>query len=175
MCIFLYYRTVQLSRHPLGYRSDHEDERQSGHVDCGVQRPAAADRAGKHPFNRGLPRSRRHFTSGGCRCVVLYAVNLLCVFLCPGIIPFCVFHQGLQPQNVETRYFLLHSGISDIIMKPGLVNVDFADVRTIMGNAGTFLLIFLLPKFYSPVIYFEARTVFTVLLVQFFLPYFCNL
>jgi cell division GTPase FtsZ len=29
-------------------------------------------------------------------------------------------------------------GISDIIVKPGLVNVDFADVRTIMGNAGTF-------------------------------------
>lgn len=27
-------------------------------------------------------------------------------------------------------------GISDIIVKPGLVNVDFADVRTIMGNAG---------------------------------------
>eukprot|EP01032_Pedospumella_encystans_P016070 gene16070-18351_t len=31
-------------------------------------------------------------------------------------------------------------GISDIIMKPGLVNVDFADVRTIMGNAGTALM-----------------------------------
>jgi cell division GTPase FtsZ len=29
-------------------------------------------------------------------------------------------------------------GISDIIVKPGLVNVDFADVRTIMGNAGKF-------------------------------------
>ena len=28
-------------------------------------------------------------------------------------------------------------GISEIIIKPGLVNVDFADVRTIMGNAGT--------------------------------------
>ena len=27
-------------------------------------------------------------------------------------------------------------GISEIIIKPGLVNVDFADVRTIMGNAG---------------------------------------
>lgn len=31
-------------------------------------------------------------------------------------------------------------GISDIIIKPGLVNVDFADVRTIMGNAGTALM-----------------------------------
>jgi hypothetical protein len=31
-------------------------------------------------------------------------------------------------------------GISDIIVKPGLVNVDFADVRTIMGNAGKLLL-----------------------------------
>eukprot|EP01035_Chromulina_nebulosa_P018107 gene18107-23761_t len=31
-------------------------------------------------------------------------------------------------------------GISDIIVKPGLVNVDFADVRTIMGNAGTALM-----------------------------------
>jgi cell division protein FtsZ len=31
-------------------------------------------------------------------------------------------------------------GISDIIVKPGLVNVDFADVRTIMGNAGALLL-----------------------------------
>eukprot|EP01041_Mallomonas_annulata_P003156 gene3156-6212_t len=31
-------------------------------------------------------------------------------------------------------------GITDIIIKPGLVNVDFADVRTIMGNAGTALM-----------------------------------
>lgn len=31
-------------------------------------------------------------------------------------------------------------GISEIIIKPGLVNVDFADVRTIMGNAGTALM-----------------------------------
>ena len=27
-------------------------------------------------------------------------------------------------------------GISEIIVKPGLINVDFADVRTIMSNAG---------------------------------------
>ena len=33
-------------------------------------------------------------------------------------------------------------GISDIIIKPGLVNVDFADVRTIMGNAGIDCFIF---------------------------------
>ncbi|XP_022767092.1 cell division protein FtsZ homolog 2-1, chloroplastic isoform X3 [Durio zibethinus] len=31
-------------------------------------------------------------------------------------------------------------GISDIIMIPGLVNVDFADVRTIMANAGSSLM-----------------------------------
>ncbi|GMH67671.1 hypothetical protein TrLO_g1952 [Triparma laevis f. longispina] len=31
-------------------------------------------------------------------------------------------------------------GISEIIIKPGLINVDFADVRTIMGNAGTALM-----------------------------------
>jgi len=31
-------------------------------------------------------------------------------------------------------------GISEIIVKPGLINVDFADVRTVMGNAGTALM-----------------------------------
>jgi cell division protein FtsZ len=31
-------------------------------------------------------------------------------------------------------------GISEIIIKPGLVNVDFADVRAIMGHAGTALM-----------------------------------
>merc|ERR1712072_1305642 len=31
-------------------------------------------------------------------------------------------------------------GISEIIIKPGLINVDFADVKTIMGNAGTALM-----------------------------------
>jgi len=31
-------------------------------------------------------------------------------------------------------------GISDIIIKPGLVNVDFADVRSVMSNAGTALM-----------------------------------
>ena len=31
-------------------------------------------------------------------------------------------------------------GISDIIVTPGLINVDFADVRTIMTNAGTTLM-----------------------------------
>ncbi len=31
-------------------------------------------------------------------------------------------------------------GISEIITKPGLINVDFADVRAIMGNAGTALM-----------------------------------
>ena len=31
-------------------------------------------------------------------------------------------------------------GISEIIIKPGLVNVDFADVRSVMGNAGTALM-----------------------------------
>merc|ERR1712196_282300 len=31
-------------------------------------------------------------------------------------------------------------GISEIIIKPGIINVDFADVRTIMNNAGTSLM-----------------------------------
>ena len=31
-------------------------------------------------------------------------------------------------------------GITEIIVKPGVINVDFADVRTIMGNAGTALM-----------------------------------
>jgi len=31
-------------------------------------------------------------------------------------------------------------GISEIIVRPGLINVDFADVRAIMGNAGTALM-----------------------------------
>ncbi len=31
-------------------------------------------------------------------------------------------------------------GISEIIIKPGLINVDFADVRTVMGDAGTALM-----------------------------------
>jgi len=31
-------------------------------------------------------------------------------------------------------------GIADIIIKPGMVNVDFADVRTVMQNAGTALM-----------------------------------
>jgi cell division protein FtsZ len=37
---------------------------------------------------------------------------------------------------------LLHSvkGITDLIMKPGLVNLDFADVRTIMSRAGMALM-----------------------------------
>lgn len=30
-------------------------------------------------------------------------------------------------------------GISDIITHTGLINVDFADVRAIMGNAGMFV------------------------------------
>jgi cell division protein FtsZ len=32
-------------------------------------------------------------------------------------------------------------GISDIIIKPGLINVDFADVRSVMSNAGTALML----------------------------------
>lgn len=30
-------------------------------------------------------------------------------------------------------------GICDIILKPGLINVDFADVKTIMSGAGEFV------------------------------------
>ena len=32
-------------------------------------------------------------------------------------------------------------GISEIIVKPGLINVDFADVRAVMANAGTALMV----------------------------------
>ena len=32
------------------------------------------------------------------------------------------------------------TGISDIIVKPGLINVDFADVRAVMANAGPALM-----------------------------------
>ncbi len=39
----------------------------------------------------------------------------------------------LNPQGVV--------GISEIIIKPGLVNVDFADVRSIMSGAGTALMV----------------------------------
>ncbi|MBI2414692.1 cell division protein FtsZ [candidate division WWE3 bacterium] len=38
-----------------------------------------------------------------------------------------VLHQGVQ-------------GISDLIVMPGLINVDFADVRTVMKNAGSALM-----------------------------------
>ena len=31
-------------------------------------------------------------------------------------------------------------GISEIIVRPGLINVDFADVRSVMGDAGTALM-----------------------------------
>ena len=33
-------------------------------------------------------------------------------------------------------------GITEIIVRPGLVNVDFADVRTIMGNAGIYMYLY---------------------------------
>ena len=32
------------------------------------------------------------------------------------------------------------TGISDIVVKPGLINVDFADVRSVMQNAGPALM-----------------------------------
>lgn len=46
-----------------------------------------------------------------------------------GAFVFCddVLRQGVQ-------------GISDIILKPGLINVDFADVRAVMSNAGVALM-----------------------------------
>jgi hypothetical protein len=54
--------------------------------------------------------------------------------------------QIVPPNTPLTEAFLVADdvlrqgvvGISDIIVKPGLVNVDFADVRTIMGGAGTY-------------------------------------
>ncbi len=53
--------------------------------------------------------------------------------------------KGLAPKNAKmvemfrrADEVLLHSvkGISDLIMMPGLVNLDFADVKTIMSKAG---------------------------------------
>lgn len=53
--------------------------------------------------------------------------------------------RGLAPKNAKmvemfrrADEVLLHSvkGISDLIMMPGLVNLDFADVKTIMSKAG---------------------------------------
>jgi cell division protein FtsZ len=44
-------------------------------------------------------------------------------------------------------------GICDIILKPGLINVDFADVKTIMSGAGRSILPF----------YITACLVFTLL------------
>lgn len=43
---------------------------------------------------------------------------------------------------LHTMLFLLQGvqGISDIITIPGLVNVDFADVKSIMCNSGTAML-----------------------------------
>lgn len=32
------------------------------------------------------------------------------------------------------------TGISDIVVKPGLINVDFADVRSVMTDAGPALM-----------------------------------
>ncbi len=42
--------------------------------------------------------------------------------------PHCILH-SIPPQ-----------GISDIITVPGLINVDFADVKAIMSNSGTAML-----------------------------------
>jgi cell division GTPase FtsZ len=42
--------------------------------------------------------------------------------------------------NTYTRAHVGVVGISEIIMRPGLINVDFADVRTIMSGAGTALM-----------------------------------
>jgi cell division protein FtsZ len=55
--------------------------------------------------------------------------------------------QIVPPNTPLTEAFLVADdvlrqgvvGISEIIVKPGLVNVDFADVRTIMGGAGMYL------------------------------------
>jgi cell division protein FtsZ len=52
--------------------------------------------------------------------------------------------QIVPPNTPVTEAFLVADdilrqgvvGISEIIVKPGLVNVDFADIRAIMGNAG---------------------------------------
>lgn len=60
-----------------------------------------------------------------------------------------MYHTDLLPApSVKCVYYCIHFsililgvvGISEIIIRPGLINVDFADVRTIMGNAGTALM-----------------------------------
>ena len=48
-----------------------------------------------------------------------------------------------SPLSAPSLSSLPHSGImgiSEIIAKPGLINVDFADVRSVMASAGTALL-----------------------------------
>ena len=45
-----------------------------------------------------------------------------------------------QLLNVPSKASSTFLSISDIITKPGLVNVDFADVRSVMASAGTALL-----------------------------------
>ena len=57
--------------------------------------------------------------------------------------------RGIAPKNAtmidmfrKADEILFHSvkGITDLIMKPGLVNLDFADVKTTMGKAGMALM-----------------------------------
>ncbi|MBO4301282.1 MAG: cell division protein FtsZ [Desulfovibrio sp.] len=48
------------------------------------------------------------------------------------------FHEMLQKAN-DVLYFAV-KGISDVIMAPGLINLDFADVRTVMSESGMALM-----------------------------------
>jgi len=52
--------------------------------------------------------------------------------------PFFLLHRAFSVADDVLRQGVV--GISEIIIRPGLINVDFADVRTIMGNAGTALM-----------------------------------
>lgn len=65
------------------------------------------------------------------------------VLLCPHCPHWflCTCVSGPLPALIPTYPTLgFPQGISDIIMIPGLINVDFADVRSIMSNSGTAML-----------------------------------
>ena len=53
--------------------------------------------------------------------------------------PACITHPRCAARGLASlRQGVV--GISEIIIKPGLVNVDFADVRAVMGSSGAALM-----------------------------------
>ena len=84
--------------------------------------PAVGARGGRHP---GAPRARRHADRDRERPplqVVEKKTSVVEAFRADDVL-----RQGVQ-------------GITDLITVPGLVNLDFADVRTIMTDAGSALM-----------------------------------